>query len=126
MSNGVSYVPAGDIGVGAREISFFCGQYKRLENRFSGILTGKDSLWSCQGRQCGWSCSFRIGAKQNALRLSWSSEEVDSKLQQIMREIHEKCVTHGEEEGGAVNYVKGANIAGFLKVAEAMVAYGAV
>lgn len=63
---------------------------------------------------------------QNALRLSWSSEEVDSRLKTIMREIHEKCVAQGEEKGGAVNYVKGANIAGFLKVAEAMVAYGAV
>jgi glutamate dehydrogenase (NADP+) len=63
---------------------------------------------------------------QNALRLSWSSEEVDSKLQTIMREIHEKCVKHGHENGGHINYVKGANIGGFLKVAEAMLAYGAV
>ena len=63
---------------------------------------------------------------QNALRLSWSSEEVDSRLQTIMKQIHEKCLLHGREEDGTINYVKGANIGGFLKVAEAMLAYGAV
>jgi glutamate dehydrogenase (NADP+) len=62
---------------------------------------------------------------QNALRLSWSREEVDGKLQTIMRDIHQKCLQHGET-GGAVNYVRGANIAGFIKVADAMLAYGAV
>lgn len=62
---------------------------------------------------------------QNALRLSWSREEVDSKLHEIMDDIHAKCVEHGQEEG-YVNYVRGANIAGFLKVADAMLAYGIV
>ena len=62
---------------------------------------------------------------QNALRLSWSREEVDSRLQTIMREIHAKCLEHGETNG-VVNYVRGANVAGFLKVANAMLAYGAV
>ena len=62
---------------------------------------------------------------QNALRLSWSREEVDEKLHTIMRDIHRKCLQHGEENGH-VNYVKGANIAGFIKVADAMLAYGAV
>jgi len=62
---------------------------------------------------------------QNALRLSWSREEVDEKLQNIMREIHAKCVTHGQMSGSElVNYVQGANIAGFIKVADAMLAYG--
>jgi len=63
---------------------------------------------------------------QNSLRISWSVEEVDEKLRTIMREIHEKCVEHGGEVNGKVDYQKGANIAGFLKVADAMLAYGAV
>jgi glutamate dehydrogenase (NADP+) len=63
---------------------------------------------------------------QNALRLSWSHEEVDSRLQTIMQDIHMKCVTHGTDSDGHVDYVKGANIAGFVKVADAMLAYGAV
>lgn len=62
---------------------------------------------------------------QNALRLSWSAHEVDARLQGIMHDIHERCVRHGTE-GAGVNYVKGANIGGFEKVAEAMLAYGIV
>ena len=61
---------------------------------------------------------------QNALRLSWSREEVDERLQDIMRKIHAKCVQFGTREDGSVNYVTGANIAGFVKVADAMLAYG--
>ena len=61
---------------------------------------------------------------QNALRISWSHEEVDQRLDKIMRDIHEKCVHYGEEKDGFVNYVKGANIAGFVKVADAMLAHG--
>ncbi len=61
---------------------------------------------------------------QNALRISWTREEVDAKLNQIMRDIHDKCVRYGLEEDGFVNYVRGANIAGFVKVADAMLAYG--
>lgn len=63
---------------------------------------------------------------QNALRISWSREEVDEKLKKIMREIHERCVEHGTLANGSVNYVQGANIAGFIKVADAMLAYGAI
>jgi glutamate dehydrogenase (NADP+) len=63
---------------------------------------------------------------QNSLRISWTRDEVDSKLVSIMSNIHEKCVTYGTEEDGFVNYVNGANIAGFVKVADAMLAYGAV
>lgn len=63
---------------------------------------------------------------QNALRLSWSREEVDEKLKTIMATIHERCVEHGTAEDGYVNYVQGANIAGFIKVADAMLAYGAI
>ncbi|MCP4513111.1 MAG: glutamate dehydrogenase, partial [Fuerstiella sp.] len=63
---------------------------------------------------------------QNSQRLSWSHEEVDTKLQTIMRDIHRKCVEFGSKPGEPVNYVDGANIAGFVKVADAMLAYGAV
>ena len=63
---------------------------------------------------------------QNSLRISWSSEEVDEKLKSIMSKIHDKCVEYGHEKDGFVNYVKGANIAGFVKVADAMMAFGAV
>lgn len=61
---------------------------------------------------------------QNSERLSWSEEEVDNKLKWIMGNIHENCVKYGTEADGYVNYVKGANIAGFMKVAKAMMAQG--
>ena len=63
---------------------------------------------------------------QNSMRLRWTPEEVDQQLQRIMTDIHEACVKYGTEEDGYVNYVKGANIAGFIKVAEAMMAQGLV
>lgn len=63
---------------------------------------------------------------QNSQKLSWSAEEVDAKLQSIMAEIHQQCKIYGEEEGGYINYVKGANVAGFMKVAKAMMAQGIV
>ena len=63
---------------------------------------------------------------QNSMRLRWQPEEVDQHLKQIMTDIHEACVKYGTEEDGYVNYVKGANIAGFIKVAEAMMAQGLV
>ena len=63
---------------------------------------------------------------QNSMRLKWSAEEVDSKLQEIMKKIHAVCVEYGTEPDGYVNYVKGANIAGFMTVAEAMLAQGIV
>ena len=63
---------------------------------------------------------------QNALHLSWSAEEVDTRLHQIMHGIHEQCIRYGKESDGYINYVKGANIAGFMKVARAMMAQGIV
>ncbi len=63
---------------------------------------------------------------QNSQRLNWTSEEVDAKLLWIMENIHENCVKYGTEEDGYVNYVKGANVAGFMKVAKAMMAQGIV
>ena len=63
---------------------------------------------------------------QNALRISWNHEEVDRRLQEIMKHVHTQCVKYGSDASGHVNYVKGANLAGFVKVADAMLAYGAV
>lgn len=63
---------------------------------------------------------------QNAMHLSWSAEEVDEKLRYIMSAIHDQCLKYGKEEDGYINYVKGANIAGFIKVADAMMAQGVV
>ncbi|MFA9192478.1 NADP-specific glutamate dehydrogenase [Flavobacterium sp. FZUC8N2.13] len=63
---------------------------------------------------------------QNSLRLSWTAEEVDEKLKAIMLNIHAACVQYGADEEGYVDYVKGANIAGFVKVADAMLAQGVV
>ncbi|HBI02234.1 MAG TPA: NADP-specific glutamate dehydrogenase [Flavobacterium sp.] len=63
---------------------------------------------------------------QNSLRLSWTSEEVDEKLKSIMANIHESCVKYGSDGKGYVDYVKGANVAGFVKVADAMLGQGVV
>jgi glutamate dehydrogenase (NADP+) len=63
---------------------------------------------------------------QNSLRMSWTAEEVDQKLHGIMVSIHEACVKYGKESDGFVDYVKGANIAGFVKVADSMIDQGLV
>jgi glutamate dehydrogenase/leucine dehydrogenase len=63
---------------------------------------------------------------QNSMRLPWSREEVDQRLHTIMKNIHKTCLKYGAEDEGFVNYVKGANIGGFVKVAEAMLAQGVV
>ena len=63
---------------------------------------------------------------QNSLRLNWTREEVDGKLKDIMRDIHDSCIKYGKDETGYIDYVKGANIAGFVKVADAMLAQGVV
>lgn len=63
---------------------------------------------------------------QNAMHLSWPAEEVDAKLKQIMSDIHGQCLKYGKEESGYINYMKGANVAGFMKVAKAMLAQGVV
>jgi glutamate dehydrogenase/leucine dehydrogenase len=63
---------------------------------------------------------------QNSSRIAWTRDEVDSKLNQIMADIHEQCVIYGGAENGYVDYVDGANIGGFVKVANAMLGYGIV
>ncbi|NCA87050.1 MAG: NADP-specific glutamate dehydrogenase [Clostridia bacterium] len=61
---------------------------------------------------------------QNSMKYNWTREEVDAKLHQIMKDIHEQCVVNGKQEDGFINYVKGANVAGFLKVANSMMDQG--
>lgn len=63
---------------------------------------------------------------QNAMHISWTAEEVDKQLHQIMSSIHEQCVRYGKQHDGYINYMKGANVAGFLKVAKAMLAQGVI
>jgi len=61
---------------------------------------------------------------QNAMRLSWTHSEVDLRLHEIMKDIHGNCVRHGERKDGSVNYVEGANVAAFVKIADAMLGQG--
>lgn len=63
---------------------------------------------------------------QNAMRMSWTREEVDVRLQEIMQAIHKSCLKYGTKPDGSVNYVDGANIAGFVKVSEAMLGQGVI
>jgi glutamate dehydrogenase (NADP+) len=63
---------------------------------------------------------------QNAMKLRWNRQEVDDRLHEIMSNIHGQCVKHGKRENGYVDYVKGANIAGFLKVANSMLDMGVI
>ncbi len=63
---------------------------------------------------------------QNAMKMNWPMEEVDHRLHQIMKSIHSACAKYGTDSEGYVNYVKGANIAGFLKVANAMLDQGVI
>ena len=63
---------------------------------------------------------------QNSLRYNWTRDEVDQKLREIMLNIHNSCIEYGKQKNGYVNYVKGANIAGFVKVADAMLAQGVI
>ena len=63
---------------------------------------------------------------QNSMKIAWTREEVDAKLHHIMKSIHEACVKHGTKSDGTVDYVKGANVAGFLKVANAMLDLGII
>ncbi len=63
---------------------------------------------------------------QNAMKLNWPAEEVEEKLHKIMKDIHEACVKYGKDEDGFINYVKGSNVAGFIKVADAMIDQGVI
>ena len=90
----------------------------------NAIIANKTMFGPGKAVNAGGVSTSGLEMTQNAMKLSWTSEEVDAKLHQIMADIHSQCVQYGTQEDGYVNYVKGANIAGFLKVANAMMDLG--
>jgi len=108
--NGITLVAeVSNMGCTAEAVDFF------IENK---ILFAPGKAVNAGGVACSG-----LEMTQNAIHISWSNEEVDKWLHQIMNDIHAQCVAHGKE-GDYINYVKGANIAGFMKVADAMMAQG--
>jgi glutamate dehydrogenase/leucine dehydrogenase len=87
----------------------------------AGILYGPG-----KAANAGGVATSGLEMTQNSMRLPWSREEVDQRLHTIMKNIHQTCVTYGKKGNGFVNYVDGANIGGFVKVANAMIAQGVV
>jgi glutamate dehydrogenase (NADP+) len=90
------------------------------------FLTKKILFAPGKAANAGGVAASGLEMTQNSIRLNWTSEEVDLRLKEIMAGIHNQCKKYGVEEDGYVNYVKGANIAGFVKVADAMLAQGVV
>lgn len=108
--NGVTLVAeVSNMGCTAEAVNFF------IENK---ILFAPGKAVNAGGVACSG-----LEMTQNAMHISWTNEEVDKWLHQIMSDIHDQCVAHGKEDN-YINYVKGANIAGFMKVADAMMAQG--
>ena len=89
--------------------------------RDSGILFGPS-----KAANAGGVAVSGLEQSQNSLRISWTRDEVDERLRGIMQRIHEQCLHWGERDDGPVDYVRGANLAGFTRLADAMLAYGAV
>jgi glutamate dehydrogenase/leucine dehydrogenase len=87
----------------------------------AGILYGPG-----KAANAGGVATSGLEMTQNSMRLPWSREEVDARLHSIMINIHQTCVTYGKKDNGFINYVDGANIGGFVKVANAMIAQGVV
>jgi len=90
------------------------------------FLAAKNLYGPGKAANAGGVATSGLEMSQNSMRLSWTSEEVDMRLHNIMINIHQSCVKYGTEADGFINYVKGANIAGFVKVADAMLAQGLV
>ncbi|MFP4557612.1 MAG: NADP-specific glutamate dehydrogenase [Bacteroidales bacterium] len=90
------------------------------------LLENKIPFGPGKAANAGGVATSGLEMTQNSMKLSWKLEEVDERLQQIMESIHEACVQYGKEDDGYINYVKGANIAGFMKVANAMLDMGVV
>lgn len=111
VANGVTIVAeVSNMGCTAEAAEFF------VEKR---LIFAPGKAVNCGGVSC--SC---LEMSQNAAHIYWSEAEVDERLHQIMKDIHTQCVEYGKEPDGYINYVKGANIAGFMKVAKAMVGQG--
>ncbi len=91
------------------------------------VLQENDILYAPgKAANAGGVATSGLEMSQNSIRLSWTREEVESKLKGIMKNIHEQCMQYGKKEDGTIDYVKGANIAGFVRVADAMLAEGHV
>lgn len=91
------------------------------------VIQGAKLLYSPgKASNAGGVATSGLEMTQNSIRQKWTAEEVDEHLHRIMKSIHESCLKYGKEEDGYINYVKGANIAGFIKVANAMVDQGLV
>ena len=91
------------------------------------LFTNKKILFAPgKASNAGGVATSGLEMSQNSLRYNWTREEVDNKLHNIMLDIHDQCVAYGKEEDGYIDYVKGANIAGFVKVADAMIDQGIV
>ncbi|MEO7160252.1 MAG: NADP-specific glutamate dehydrogenase [Polaromonas sp.] len=91
------------------------------------VFEGKGVLYAPgKASNAGGVATSGLEMSQNAMRLSWSRDEVDARLLQIMRDIHGACLQYGRREDGTLSYVDGANVAGFVKVADAMLAQGVV
>ena len=88
------------------------------------LQTGGVRLAPAKAANAGGVAVSGLEMSQNSQRYAWTSEEVDQKLKSIMANIHEQCVAYGEPSKTSVNYLKGANVAGFVKVADAMIAQG--
>jgi glutamate dehydrogenase (NADP+) len=89
------------------------------------VVLGAGTLYAPgKASNAGGVATSGLEMTQNAMRLSWIHAEVDERLHAIMKNIHENCVRHGARPDGTINYVDGANIAGFVKVADAMLAQG--
>jgi glutamate dehydrogenase (NADP+) len=88
------------------------------------LLSNKVLFGPAKAANAGGVAVSGLEQSQNSMRLVWTRAEVEDRLKQIMLDIHRTCVQHGEDSSGFVNYVNGANIGGFVKVAEAMLAYG--
>ena len=90
------------------------------------FITNKIPYGPGKAVNAGGVATSGLEMSQNAMHLSWSEKEVDDRLHEIMNNIHEQCVKYGTEPDGYINYMKGANIAGFMKVAQAMLEQGII
>ena len=99
---------------------------RRMEEAIDTFLKSKTTYAPGKAVNAGGVATSGLEMSQNAEHLQWSAEEVDRRLHEIMRNIHTQCVKHGTEPDGYINYMKGANIAGFMKVANAMMGQGII
>jgi glutamate dehydrogenase (NADP+) len=113
VANGCKYVAeASNMGCTTEAINYFQAH--------------KISFGPGKAANAGGVATSGLEMTQNSMKLAWTREEVDEKLKAIMSNIHANCVKYGTEKDGYINYVKGANIAGFIKVADAMIDQGVI